>query len=383
MPYDTLPIQVINPVKLPAWQIPAQRTAVGVAGDYKPSVALLPNGELVMVAFFQTWISEDKVHESTLLWRSSDGGVTWSERRVLEDVIGREQWITCTSDGTLFLTCHLLEADTSNTLGVCHCYVHRSVDGGMTWERTRIALDEDELAGLELHYEYASLPPVVMTSRNIVELCDGTLLLGVGVIASNYAALWKSEDGGKTWVKTPKSKIAGYYDNLDAFFTEDFTYVTTSGKMLHFIRVGHPSPMAKIADARANPADGFDQNDRSMICESNDGGRTWVRLRDFGDYGIMYCKVLRLRDGRLLLTYTQRSLIPPLGLRAVLSYDDGETWDFSSDRIIIEGKTPWGMPSGGGFGNTVQLEDGKLVSCYSYRGTDEQTYVETVRWSLG
>ena len=38
--------------------------------------------------------------------------------------------------------------------------------------------------------------------------------------------------------------------------------------------------------------------------------------------------------------------------------------------------------SGGGFGNTVQLEDGNLVSVYSYRREDMKTYIEAVRWSL-
>ncbi len=58
------------------------------------------------------------------------------------------------------------------------------------------------------------------------------------------------------------------------------------------------------------------------------------------------------------------------------------TWDFEFDQIVIEGKTPWGASQGGGFGNTVQLSDGMLVSCYSYRGTDNGTHIEVVRWRL-
>lgn len=99
------------------------------------------------------------------------------------------------------------------------------------------------------------------------------------------------------------------------------------------------------------------------------------------------------------MTFTQRGLIYPIGLQAILSLDDGETWDFQSDRIIIEGKTPWGMYQGGGFGNTLQLKDGGLISCYSYRAVDNKdpaqvsvgpgkhaqmglTHVEVVRWRL-
>ena len=41
-----------------------------------------------------------------------------------------------------------------------------------------------------------------------------------------------------------------------------------------------------------------------------------------------------------------------------------------------------GQAARGGFGNTLQLGDGNLISCYSYRGVDNQTHVEVVRWSL-
>ena len=105
-------------------------------------------------------------------------------------------------------------------------------------------------------------------------------------------------------------------------------------------------------------------------------------MSDLGDYGAHYPRLLRLNDGRLLLTFTQRDLLYPIGLQAIISDDDGETWDFSSDRLVISGKTPWGANSGGGFGNTLQLADGSLVSCYSYRAADNKTYVEVVRWSL-
>ena len=83
---------------------------------------------------------------------------------------------------------------------------------------------------------------------------------------------------------------------------------------------------------------------------------------------------LREQDDRLLMTFTQRGVFYPIGLQAVLSYDDGQTLDFDSDRIIIEGKI-----SGAGFGNPVQLADGTLVSCYTYRADDNETYLETVR----
>ena len=69
-----------------------------------------------------------------------------------------------------------------------------------------------------------------------------------------------------------------------------------------------------------------------------------------------------------------------LGLRAILSDDDGKTWDFQSDRMVISDVNH--DSSGGGFGNTVQLPDESLVSVYSYRGKDGKTHIESVRWKL-
>ena len=370
--YTSLPIRVNSPRALGAWQLPAERIVVGEA--YKPSMALLPSGELVMVALFGEQLGEGKFREWTGMWRSTDSGLTWSERSEVTDLIGREQWLTCTSEGTLFATCHLLTNDVNNPEEYTHSYIHRSIDGGFTWERTRI--------GPEGFPEGAGST----ASRNVVELPDGTLLFGVACNQTSLGYMWVSRDGGATWDKSaPPVKIGTYHgrphDNWDGFFSEDFTFRARSGKLLHFIRCGPPSPMHPMEDGRTVPS-GTDHVDRTMRCESTDNGQTWGELRDHGDYGMMYPRVIRLQDGRLLMTFTQRGIFYPIGLQAVLSNDDGESWDFDSDRIIIEGKTAWGTVSGGGFGNTLQLADGTLISCYTYRGADDKNHLEVVRWQL-
>ena len=93
-------------------------------------------------------------------------------------------------------------------------------------------------------------------------------------------------------------------------------------------------------------------------------------------------------DGRLLLTFTQRESYgedrPPLGLRALVGteLDDDLAFDFDGDVIFVEAHTPLGQDSGGGFGNTVQLDDGTLVSAYSYRDADGELHCEVARWRL-
>jgi hypothetical protein len=101
-------------------------------------------------------------------------------------------------------------------------------------------------------------------------------------------------------------------------------------------------------------------------------------------YGQHYNRTLKLADGRLLMTFTKRSVNRPVGLRAVFSYDDGVTWDFDNDHIIIDQDNSF-LSSGGSFGNTVQLSDGSLISTYSYHDsiTGHLNYqAKVVLWSL-
>jgi len=70
-------------------------------------------------------------------------------------------------------------------------------------------------------------------------------------------------------------------------------------------------------------------------------------------------------------------------VRAVpgVEHDDGFTFDFEHDRLMLDTKTG-SRYQGGGFGPTVQLADDTLVTCCSYRGTDDKTHLEVMRWRL-
>jgi BNR repeat protein len=374
-----LPIRVNQPRKIKAWELSAERVPVGVADDYKPTLTLLPDGRLAMTAVFEIDLPNKKYEFQTHLWESGDGGRTWSERRLCDGVQGHEPFITCSSKGTLFLTTTMMQNDPHNLLGADYMMVYRSVDMGHTWTGHEVVLRGAERVGVP--EDQAS-----MCSRKPIEMADGSLLLGVSINHSAVAYLWRSIDDGQHWEKTARVQIGKYHgytydNNYDSFFAEDFTFQNNSGKLVHFVRCGPPSPMYPMNDGRVTPARD-DSGDRMLMCTSSDGGKTWSNLRDCGDYGVMYPRVIRLLDGRLMMTYTQRSLSYPIGLRAVFSEDDGETWNFDSDKLTIEGETPWGFAQGGGFGNTVQLSNGMLVSCSSYRGYDNMTHVKVVRWRL-
>lgn len=346
-------------------KIACQRIPVGVPDDYKPCIARLPSGELLLTAFHQHLRDHGKILEQNLLWRSEDGGRTWTGPEPL-DLLGREPYLTVLADGTLFMTGHLLPQDVRNTLGYTHGFIHRSDDGGRTWQSLRIA-SEDVRPGAANH-----------STRNVLELADGTLLVGVDYGGGPYF-IWRSVDRGKTWDRTQRCVPLGFKSRFGFFGGETWLWRTRSGKILALVRV----------DSNEIPIEGRptvgkdDQDDHFVLYESADTGRTFRRVRDLGDYGEMYMSILRLQDKRLLLTFTVRSRNPPLGVRALpgVETDDDVLFDFAHDRIMLDVKTGSRF-QGGGFGPTTQLADGTLVTSYSYRGEDDKTHVEVVRWHL-
>jgi hypothetical protein len=362
-------IRVAERKLLPIESIPCERVPIGEPDDYKPCIARLPGGELLLTAFHQYQKDGGKVMEQNLLFRSRDGGKTWLGPEKLA-LLGREPYLTVLRDGTIFITGHLLKQDVRNEHGYTHGYVHRSTDAGKTWETIRLDPTELGKPGASNH-----------TSRNVLELAGGTLLLGVDCDGGGGPYfVWRSTDRGKTWDRSQKCEPAGFKSIYGFFGGETWIWQTRSGKVLALVRVD--SGEFPIAGRAIAPKD--DQDDHFILYESLDEGRSFHRVGDFGDYGEMYFSILRLHDRRPLLTFTVRSRRPPLGVRAILGeeLDDGFRFDFGHDRLMLDTKTPTDKSQGGGFGPTVQLDDGTLVTSYSYRGPDDKTRVEVVRWRL-
>jgi hypothetical protein len=361
-------ITISHPVRLPAEGIACERIALGEPDDYKPCLAMLPSGELLLTAFHQYPRGGGKVLEQNLLFRSADGGRTWKGPELL-GLLGREPYLTVLADGTIFLTGHLLANDARNEHGYTHGWLHRSVDGGRSWDSLRIASEEIK-PGAANH-----------TSRNVLAAADGTLLLGVDYDGGGGPYfLWRSADGGRTWDKSQRCRPEDFESQYGFFGGEAWLWQARSGRIWALVRVDSNEFPIRGREIRAQD----DQSDHFILWYSDDAGRTFRRDRDFGDYGEMYMSLVRLHDQRLLLTFTVRDLNPPLGVRALVGTEsaDGFDFDFSRDRIMLDTRTPVGKPQGGGFGTTVQLADGTLVTSYSYRGEDDKTHLEVVRWRL-
>jgi len=194
----------------------------------------------------------------------------------------------------------------------------RSTDGGITWSA-----------------RYDSL---VNSPHGPVQLSGNRLL---------YAGkeLWKpvprngvceSTDDGQTWkwlaeIPTRKGDDAKQYHELHAVEAAD-------GRILVHIRNHN----------KAN-------HHETLQCESTDGGKTWSEPHAIGVWGFP-SHLLRLKDGRLLMSYSHRR--KPIGNQARISDDNGKTW---SEPLTISddaASTDLGYPS------TVELDNGTLLTVW-------------------
>ncbi len=116
------------------------------------------------------------------------------------------------------------------------------------------------------------------------------------------------------------------------------------------------------------------------LYESTDNGTSWHALprpvANTGGHGGNPPSMIRLRDGRLCLTYGFRA--EPFGMRARLSSDGGHTWNREFN-IRADGAA-WDV----GYPRTVQRPDGKIVSIYYFSEavSSERTIAATI-WNPG
>jgi hypothetical protein len=112
--------------------------------------------------------------------------------------------------------------------------------------------------------------------------------------------------------------------------------------------------------------------------ESSDEGRSWRYLnrpvRDTGEGNPP--ALIRLRDGRLCLTYGVRAA--PFSIEARLSRDEGRTW---SEPIVLRAD---GAGRDIGYPRTVERPDGNIVTVYYFTAAgDLDRTIQATIWDPG
>lgn len=337
-----------------------------------PTLARRKNGELLL-AFSGGREAHVCPFGRLELMRSKDNGRTWGWPQVIYDgpIDDRDAGLLETSQGSLLLTnftslayVELLTVAEKDPAGqpqpwdalkfaewrAAHhrltdeerreevgTWMWRSTDGGRTWS-ARYAVPCHSPHG-----------PIALT--------DGRLLyLGVSLWAQDrIVGAWESTDDGLTWQLL--SRIPARPDEDSANYHE-----------LHAVEAGEGILIAQIRNHNSL------NNRETLQTESRDGGKSWSIPHSIGVWGLP-SHLLRLKDGRLLMSYGHRRA--PLGNQARVSADSGATW---SEPITLSAD---GTSGDLGYPSTVETDDGELITVwYELLRGKEFAQLRQARWRL-
>ncbi len=275
-----------------------------------PTLARRKNGELLLA-----WSGDRESHVcpfGRVKWAvSRDEGETWTWPRVLmdSDLDDRDAGVVETERGSLLVTTFTslayeailerarrdgfsgwpaakierweaverrLPADVRKTqLG---CWMLRSTDGGLSWSTPyRVPVN---------------------SPHGPVAVSDGRLLYaGKDLWGGGQVGVCESSDDGMTWKWLARIPVRKG-DSLDGYH-ELHLAEASGGRLIAHVRNENPT-----------------NRNETLQSESEDGGKTWSVPRPIGVWGLP-SHLLRLRDGRLLMTYGYRR--SPFGNEARVS----------------------------------------------------------------
>jgi hypothetical protein len=230
-------------------------------------------------------------------------------------------------------------------------YVHRSTDHGLTWDET-VEIDASPFIS-------------AYSPRNIVELPDGRLIFTAGAADPMFSSplgfgkppnvllngmgnrlvdgeivrepstvfICVSHDQGRTW---PEIKEIARHEEL--YFVEPAMVLAASGRLVCHLR-----------NCR--------QTGHLWQVVSDDGGETWSAPEMTPIWGHP-AHLVCLGDGRLLSVYGHRR--DPIGIRACVSKDEGNTWDYENEYVIRDDMVSHSI----GYPVSIVLEDDSIFTVY-------------------
>lgn len=329
-----------------------------------PHVIRLEGDELLLA--FRQAPREDRVRHThprsiITLIRSADGGQTWDCHNASQMAAGggQELGLIYLGNGKVggALAAHevvpMHEGERSGFAQVHeHEYPFRNVGAlwcwsdnfGLTWRLENAILVGD---GLQ-----ACAPPV--------RLADGALMIAsygaLGRSKVSSAVVHRSQDGGATWsvmatMAQGRPQTRHYHEPV-----------------ILELAPGHLLGMLRFADKGQYPRGIFWQN------ESLDNGKTWSRPQPTPVRSGACPRLLKMRDGRLLLTYGRR--FEPYGIYASFSEDQGKTWSKTSWRLR---QTP---DADQGYTSSVELDGGQIFTASYAKNARGITGITGTFWQL-
>lgn len=172
----------------------------------------------------------------------------------------------------------------------------------------------------------------------------------------NKTAMFRSDDDGSTWKKM--SMISDGSDQTSKGHNETALFYLGQGEW--------------IAAARR-----WKSGQSMDLFRSTDDGKSWVKESQLTNSRQHPGHLLRLEDGRLLLTYGNR-VKDQYGVAVKISEDHGRTW---GDEMMLFSQK---MSVDIGYPSSVQQEDGTIITAYyaSREKNHDRYHMGTVIWEL-
>ena len=306
-----------------------------------PNLTLLGDGTILALIFNQP--CHGTAAGDVDCYASEDGGKTWIKRSTAaphEPNTNRMNLAAgLASNGDVIVAC----AGWSNNYPegksgqpfrahALEPWLCRSADGGRTW-----SIDKESFPG--------RLPTKDLFTPfgDIQAGADGMLRIG-GYGGAGRIYIYRSKDDGKTW-----GEPAAVDDDGDSY----------EAALLH------------LGDGKWLAATRWDG---LHLYSSDDDARTWGKRRRVTGAAQHPGHLLKLRDGRVLLSNGNRTP-GDKGVDVRLSNDEGKTWSDPLRVVDFEGD--------GGYPSSVQRADGQIVTAYytSKTKTHQRYHMGAVIWS--
>ncbi|TAL64206.1 MAG: exo-alpha-sialidase [Legionella sp.] len=346
----------------------AQRQVIAKGAAWG-SIISLADGSLGVIVQRGRPLSEFNAVNVAMEWmRSIDGGKSWSDPVILGERLGpdgqlfertddngyivfqeRNQALGQLPSGRIIVAYsrinHYYGPDGESRKAPDSLFNHKNLgvfytwsdDFGATWESAH-TLPSGMFGG-----KHGAVTP----HGRIITLKDGTALMSLyGSLNPEYsnsssvppgtkaiAGVIRSRDNGQSW-----GDISLILHKEDPFSYEETSLcIIDQDKLLAHIRT---------------PSGNVDQY------ISDDGGRIWRLVGAVTEKDQHPAGAFRLVSGKILLTWGNRR--PPFGAAAMLSSDEGQTWDYTNAVSLA-----WDAPGRNcGYANGTQAADGSIFVVY-------------------
>ena len=309
-----------------------------------------------------------------VLYKSSDGGETWSSGTVINDTCldDRDAGLLYVGKGRMILTyfSHPKEfyIERRGRILLNPYGKSESLCNGMVDALAELPPEKNTFGSfVKISDDYGnswgpSIKVPVSSPHGPLALPDGRLLyvgkeFHSGCFEKEAVMCFESKDGGETW--TYKSTIDVPEGLSKDNFHEPHACVLPDGKILCGIR---------------GQGNGVDFGFTVYTCVSDDAGETWTVPQATGICGSPPHFLVH-SSGAVVLVYGRRSA--PCGERARISCDGGIT--FGEEIVLGDETDTWDL----GYPSSVELDDGSVFTAYyQHAPGDDYCSVLYTKWNI-